>query len=86
MPFASASPSDWSPMPKHVPLTPREREVFRLVAQGATVPETAAALGVSANTVKTHVKSAYAKLDIRTRAAAAHTARRLGLVPEPARR
>ena len=61
-------------------LSPREAEVLRFVARGRTVAETAAQLGVSENTVKAHVKRAYAKLHVRTRVGAAREARRLGLL------
>ena len=66
------------------PLSPRETEVLRLVARGLTIAETAERLGVSGNTVKAHVKRTYAKLDVRTRAGAAHAAIRLGLMGEEA--
>ncbi|MGZ8379522.1 MAG: LuxR C-terminal-related transcriptional regulator [Gemmatirosa sp.] len=66
--------------PVQSPLTAREADVLRLAARGLTVPEVANALGVTANTVKTHVKAAYAKLDVRSRAEAAHAARRIGLL------
>jgi DNA-binding CsgD family transcriptional regulator len=54
-------------------LTPAEVDVTRKVAEGLTNPEVAAALFVSTNTVKTHLKNIYAKLDISTRAALATT-------------
>jgi LuxR family maltose regulon positive regulatory protein len=52
------------------PLTSRELEVLRLIAQGLTYNEIAAKLVVSINTVRTHVKTLYGKLgvDNRTRA------------------
>lgn len=53
-------------------LTPRERDVLALVAEGRSNQEIAAALFVSPNTVKTHVASLLAKLqaDSRTQLAA----------------
>ena len=65
-----------------VHLTPREHEVLRLIAQGATLAETAAQLGVSINTIKTQVKRIYAGLDVSTRVEAAARARRLGLLAD----
>jgi RNA polymerase sigma factor (sigma-70 family) len=52
-------------------LTPREREVLDLLAQGLTNKEIAEALVISDNTVKRHLKAIFAKLDVSTRAAAA---------------
>lgn len=43
-------------------LTPREREVLRLIAQGMSNGEIAAALFISEHTVKNHVSSIYRKL------------------------
>ncbi|MEW1549661.1 response regulator transcription factor [Streptomyces tsukubensis] len=53
------------------PLTPREAEVVRLVAEGLTNAEIGAALFISAGTVKTHVANAQAKLGVRNRVAMA---------------
>jgi DNA-binding NarL/FixJ family response regulator len=49
-------------------LTPRERELVTLVARGLSNGEIAAALTISAATVKTHVNRAMAKLGARDRA------------------
>ena len=47
-------------------LTPREVEVFQMLARGRDRAYIQEQLGVSRNTVKTHVRSIYAKLDIHT--------------------
>ncbi|MFE0186532.1 response regulator [Streptomyces sp. NPDC058989] len=49
------------------PLTTREREIARLVAQGLTNAEIAARLVVTAGTVKTHLANIQGKLDVRNR-------------------
>lgn len=61
-------------------LTPREREVLGLLAQGIRVGEIGERLGISRHTVGDHVKNIYRKLNISTRAEAALKAARLGLV------
>jgi DNA-binding CsgD family transcriptional regulator len=55
------------PMPR---LTPREREILDLVAEGRTNPEIAERLWVSPLTVRTHLENVYAKLGVHTRTAA----------------
>ena len=60
-------------------LTEREIEVLTLLAQGMGNKEIAANLFITTNTVKRHLKSIYAKLDVNTRAAASAYAIRLGL-------
>lgn len=52
------------------PLTPRELEMLTLLALGLTGPEIATKKWLSLNTVKTHLKRAYAKLGARTSAQA----------------
>jgi DNA-binding CsgD family transcriptional regulator len=51
-------------------LTPRELEIVRLVADGLTTPQIAAALTIAPGTVRKHVENALGKLGVRTRAAA----------------
>jgi PAS domain S-box-containing protein len=54
--------------PKGSKLSARELEVVRLVARGETGPEIAAELGISYETVRTHVRNAMTKLGARSRA------------------
>lgn len=61
-------------------LSPREREVLREVAAGATNREIAAKLGVGEETVKTLVARTFAKLGVRKRAEAVDQAHNLGLL------
>jgi DNA-binding NarL/FixJ family response regulator len=60
-------------------LSPREREVLALVAEGQTNKDIASALFVSPNTVKTHVTSLLNKLHATTRVQLATIAARQGL-------
>lgn len=62
------------------PLTPRQTEVLRLVAQGLSNREIAAALGISDHTVHRHVGNILLRLDAPTRAAAASRAASRGLI------
>jgi DNA-binding CsgD family transcriptional regulator len=61
-------------------LTPREIEVLALAAEGLSGPELAAELVLSPSTVNTHFKNIYAKLGVRTRAAAVAKAMRVGAI------
>ncbi|HEU5262987.1 MAG TPA: response regulator transcription factor [Gaiellaceae bacterium] len=66
-------------------LTDREREVLRLVADGATNREIASQLYISQNTVSFHMKNILAKLHLKNRAQAAAFAIRSGLADDPER-
>lgn len=54
----------------HSGLTPREREILELVAEGRTNAQIAEQLWISAGTVRRHLENAYAKLGVHTRTAA----------------
>ena len=62
------------------PLTESEVRVLRLLATDLSKREIGNELYVSVNTVKTHVKHLYAKLDVQTRRQAVERARALGLL------
>lgn len=62
------------------PLTPREREVLQLVAEGLSNKAIALRLGISDHTVKFHVNAVMTKLDAQSRTDAVVRAMRLGLV------
>jgi DNA-binding NarL/FixJ family response regulator len=61
-------------------LTPRERDVLRLVAEGMSDADIAARLVLSPHTVHRHVANILRKLGLHSRAAAAALAARAGLV------
>jgi DNA-binding NarL/FixJ family response regulator len=62
------------------PLTPREREVLALLAEGLANKAIAARLGISEHTAKFHVNAILGKLGVESRAEAIVHAARMGLV------
>lgn len=61
-------------------LTPRELDVLRLVSRGRTNKEMAAAMFVSEETIKTHMKGLFQKLGVHDRAEAVGIALQRGLL------
>ena len=62
------------------PISEREREILRLVATGATNQQIAAALNISVNTVKVHLRNIFAKIGVESRTEATVYAIRTGIV------
>jgi len=62
------------------PLTPRERQVLQLIAEGKTTKEAAAVLEVSVKTAETHRTNLMEKLDIHSTAGLVRYAIRRGLL------
>ena len=77
LPDTSAEPR---PQPLVVPLSERELEVLRLVADGRSNREIAASVFLAEGTVKNHVTNVLGKLGARDRTQAALRARDLGLL------
>lgn len=67
------------------PLTERETEVLRFLAQGHSNKEIANQLHIVEDTVKTHIRHILAKLGVRSRTQAVLYALRLGLVSDKQR-
>jgi two-component system nitrate/nitrite response regulator NarL len=67
-------------LPETPPLTAREQQMLEGIAEGRSVAEIAAALHLSQATVKTHLRSLYAKLEVSERAAAVAAGMRRGLL------
>jgi DNA-binding CsgD family transcriptional regulator len=63
---------------ERVSLTEAERRVAYLIANGHTNKATAKSLGISINTVGTHLRSIYSKLGVQSRVQLANTLRELG--------
>ncbi len=61
-------------------LTPREKEVLRLMAEGSPSRAVAAELGISYTTVRTHIRSLGSKLGVHSKLEAIIKARELGLI------
>ena len=61
-------------------LTEREQQVLLQASKGATDKEIAAALNISLNTVKTHMRNILAKLHVRTRREATRAAQAKGIL------
>ena len=77
----------WRAAPQHGPTAPlrdklsdAELRVVRYLPSNLTATEIASELIVSTNTVRTHMRHIYAKLDAHTRSEAVARARELGLV------
>jgi LuxR family transcriptional regulator, maltose regulon positive regulatory protein len=77
---SSPSTKDRSASPPAEDLSPGELRVLRYLPTNLSRPEIAGELSVSVNTVNTHVRSIYAKLQVRDRSSAVQRARELRLL------
>ena len=77
---ASNLPAGVGPVAMDEPLTNRELDVLRLMAEGLKYEEIAERLFISLNTVRSHVKAIYDKLDVKNRVKAIEMARQLQLL------
>ncbi|MBL8131453.1 MAG: protein kinase [Anaerolineae bacterium] len=82
--FRAALPAPRSQQPLAEPLTEREQEILRLIAQGLTNAVIAEQLYLTVETVKWYKKQIYSKLDAHSKEMALAQARAFGLLePEP---
>jgi LuxR family maltose regulon positive regulatory protein len=79
-PTASEQPSSLRPTALVEPLSDRELEVLRLIAQGLSNREVAERLYIAQGTVKAHASSIYGKLGVNSRTQAVARATALGLL------
>lgn len=56
------------PLPQLTELSPQERRIVALISQEYQTKEVARELGISSETVKTHLRRVYAKLGVHSRA------------------
>lgn len=81
---AAPAPDEFVPNDKAIKslgITKRECEILGHLAKGTSNKEIARALGVSPNTIKTHVASLFVKLEVSGRGKAVEAARGLSLIP-----
>jgi LuxR family maltose regulon positive regulatory protein len=76
----SSPATENQPPPDVEELSPGELRVLRYLPTNLSRPEIAGELSVSVNTVSTHVRSIYAKLQVRDRSSAVQRARELRLL------
>jgi len=77
---SSPAAQDQSSSPPAEELSPGELKVLRYLPTNLSRPEIAGELSVSVNTVSTHLRSIYAKLQVRDRSSAVQRARELRLL------
>jgi LuxR family maltose regulon positive regulatory protein len=78
--LAPDRPAGIEPVVLIEPLTDRELDVLRLMAEGLKYKEIAASLVISLNTVRSHVKAIYGKLNVNNRTQAVEMARHLRIM------
>jgi LuxR family transcriptional regulator, maltose regulon positive regulatory protein len=82
---SSPAAKEQSEFPLADELSPGELRVLRYLPTNLSRPEIAGELSVSPNTVDTHLRSIYAKLQVRNRTSAVRRARELRLLAAPPR-
>ena len=59
--------SEWAQLTEHLSLSPRQIQIIRLLCDGHKNYSAASTLGISSETVRTHLKQVYAKLGVSDR-------------------
>jgi LuxR family transcriptional regulator, maltose regulon positive regulatory protein len=77
---SSISAGSESSLAEIEPLSPSELRVLRYLPTNLSRPEIASELSVSVNTVNTHIRSIYAKLQTQDRSSAVQRAREMRLL------
>jgi len=77
---AQASVLSSAPISDHTPLTKRELDVLRRLETNVPITKIAAALHISNNTIKTHLKNVYRKLNVESRDEAVARGKELSLL------
>lgn len=80
LPAPAPSPQACTPQANAANLTDKEREVLQLAARGYSYKEVADKLCITQNTVATHIKRTFGKLQVNSKSKAVHEARRSGLI------
>ncbi len=76
----SSNQAQCAAAPARAGVTAREAEVLRLLARGYTYAGAGEQLGVTTNTVATHIKNVYRKLDVHSAGAAVMRAVELRII------
>ncbi len=66
------------PATERIPMTPRQQQILRLLADGLPNKLISRELNLSEDTIKTHLKTLYQELDVHTRTACVQVARQRG--------
>lgn len=61
-------------------LTTREYEVLEMISKGYRYNEIASSLGISANTIRAHIRNIYSKMAVKSRSEAVFEASKMGLI------
>lgn len=81
--FRTEEPRAEQPISHSPPLSEREKQILKLIAQGVSNNEAAQALGISKATIRTHLEHIYQKLEVSNRVEAVTEGIRKGIIKIP---